>query len=179
MYLKKTNFVDVIGIGTTTHFFLKERNVDKIRKVDVGINVMSPNGGVTQSIATTKVKLPHVSKKARDAHILLSLASGYLYSVGKLCNDGSEAYFNKNMCTITKKGKLFLSGTHTANSQLWITNDIKSTNALYNDAATVNNFSQAVEPQTKINSSTAHVPFHAANAFCPEPHLAVRIAFSL
>ena len=30
---------------------------------------MSPNGGVTQSIATAEVKLPQVSKTARDAHI--------------------------------------------------------------------------------------------------------------
>ena len=100
---QKTNFVDVIDTGTTTHFFLKESNIDKIRKVDVGINVISPNGGVTQSIATAEVNLPHVSKKARDPHIFSSLASGSLYSVGKLCNDGCEAYFNKNICTIAKK----------------------------------------------------------------------------
>ena len=55
---QKTNFVDVIDTGTTTHCFLKEGNVEKIRKVDVGINVMSPNGGVAQSIATSEVKLP-------------------------------------------------------------------------------------------------------------------------
>ena len=66
---QKTNFVDVIDNGTTTHCFLKEINVDNIRKVDVGINVISPNGGVTQYIVTAKVKLPHVSKKARDTHI--------------------------------------------------------------------------------------------------------------
>ena len=38
-----TNFVDVIDTGTTPHCFLKESNVEKIRKVFVGINVMSPN----------------------------------------------------------------------------------------------------------------------------------------
>ena len=78
---------------------------------------MSPNEGVTQSIATAKVKLPHISKKARDTNIFSSLESGSLYSVGQLCNDGCEAYFNKTSCTITKKGKLVLSGTRTANSQ--------------------------------------------------------------
>ena len=102
---QKNNFVDVIDTGTTTHCFLKESNVEKIRNVDVGINVMSPNGGVTQSIATAKVKLPHVSKTARDAHIFSSLASGSLYSVGKLCDDGCKAYFNNTSCTITKKVK--------------------------------------------------------------------------
>ena len=66
---QKTNYVDVIVTGTTKHCFLKESNVEKIRNVNIGINVMSPNGGVTQSIATAKVKLPHVSKKARDAHM--------------------------------------------------------------------------------------------------------------
>ena len=44
---QKNNFVDVIDTGTTMHCFLKESNVEKIRKVDVGINVMSPNGGIT------------------------------------------------------------------------------------------------------------------------------------
>ena len=56
---------------------------------------MSPNGGVTQSIATAEVKLPHVSKKSRDTHIFSPLASGSLYSVGQLCDDGCEAYFKK------------------------------------------------------------------------------------
>ena len=41
---QKTNFLDVIDTGTTTHCFLKESNVEKIRNVDVGMNVMSPNG---------------------------------------------------------------------------------------------------------------------------------------
>ena len=63
---------------------------------------MSPNGGITQSIATAEVKLPHVSKEARDAHIFLSLSSGSLYSVGQLRDDGCEADFNKNIYTIKK-----------------------------------------------------------------------------
>ena len=37
---QKTNFVDVIFTGTTTHCFLKEGNFDNICKVDIGINVM-------------------------------------------------------------------------------------------------------------------------------------------
>ena len=37
---QKTNFVDVIDTGTTTHCFMKESNVEKIRNADVGINVM-------------------------------------------------------------------------------------------------------------------------------------------
>ena len=150
---QKTNFLDVIDTGTTTHFFMKERNVEKIRNVDVGINVMSPNGGVTQSIATAEVKLPQVSKTACDAHILSSLASGSFYSVGQLYGDGCEAYFNKTSCTITKKGKLVLSGTRTAKSQLWIADNAKSPNALYYNTAKVNNFSQDAEPQATINSS--------------------------
>ena len=76
-----------------------------------------------------------------------------------------------------KKGKLFISGTCTANSQLWIADDTKSSNSLYNDAATVNTLSQAAEPQTTINSSSMHAPSHAANALCPEPHLDARIVF--
>ena len=83
----------------------------------------------------------------------------------------------KNICTI-KNGKLVLSGTCTDNSQLWISDDIKSSNTLYNEAATVKTFSQVAEPQTTINLLSSHTPSHAANALCPEPHLAARIAFS-
>ena len=101
---------------------------------------MSPNGGITQSIATAEVNIPHVSKEACNNHILYSLASGSLYSFGQLCDDGCEAYFNKNICTIKKNGKLVLSGTRTANSHLWIADDIKASNALYNDAAKVKLF---------------------------------------
>ena len=64
---------------------------------------MHPNGGITQYIATAKVKPPQVSKEARNAHIFLYLASGYLYSVGQLRDDGCEEYFNKNISTIKKK----------------------------------------------------------------------------
>ena len=138
---------------------------------------MYPNGGITQYIANVEVKPPHISKESRDTHIVLSLASGSLYFFGQLCDDGCDAYFNKNICTITKNGKLVLSGTRTANSQLWTADDIKSSNTLYNDEATVKTFSQAAEPQTTINSSSAHAPSHVANALCPEPHLAARIAF--
>ena len=147
---QKNNIVDVIDTGTTTHCFLKEGNVDNISNVDIGINVMPPNRGITQYIATTKVKPPHFSKEARDAQIFLSLASDSLYSVGKLCDDGCEAYFNKNIYTITKNGKLFLIGTRTANSQLWIANNIKASNALYNDTAKMKTFSQAAEPHNLI-----------------------------
>ena len=52
---QKNKFVDVIDTGTTTLCFLKEGNVDNISKVDIGINVMSPNGGITQYIAIAKV----------------------------------------------------------------------------------------------------------------------------
>ena len=55
---QKNNFVDVIDTGTTTHCFLKEGNVDNIINVDIGINVMSPNGGITQTISTAEVKPP-------------------------------------------------------------------------------------------------------------------------
>ena len=74
----KKKFVDVIDTGTTTHYFLKDGNVDNISKVNIGINVMSPNRGITQSIATAKVKPPHVSKEARNTHIFSSLTSGSL-----------------------------------------------------------------------------------------------------
>ena len=70
---------------------------------------MSRNGGITQSIATAEVNLPHVSKEARDAYIFSFLAFGSLYSVGQLCDDGCEADFNKNIYTIKKNGKLVLS----------------------------------------------------------------------
>ena len=140
---------------------------------------MSPNRGITQSIATDEVNLPQFSKEARDAHICLSLASGSLYSIGQICNDGCEAYFKNNICTITKNGKLVLNGTYTANSQLWIADDIKASNALYNDAAKVKTFSHAAEPQTTINSSSYHTLSRAANALCTESHMAECIVFSM
>ena len=50
--------VDVIDTGTTTYCFFKEGNVDNISNVDIGINVMSLNGGIAQSIVTAEVKHP-------------------------------------------------------------------------------------------------------------------------
>ena len=71
--------------------------------------------------------------------------------LGSYATTDCEAYFNKNFCTIKKNGKLVLSGTLTANSQFWISDDIKPSNDLYNDAATVKKNSQAAEPQTTIS----------------------------
>ena len=131
---------------------------------------MSPNGGITQSIATAKVKLPQFSKEARNAHIFSSLTSGSLYSVGQICDDVCEAYFNKNICTITKNGKLVLSGTRTSNSQLWIADDIKSSNALYNDAATVKLFHKLLNRRQK---STRHRRMHRPMrpTLCAQNHI--------
>ena len=100
---QQTSFVDVIDTGTTTNCFMKESNVEKNRNVDVGINVMYPNGEVTQSIATAKVKLSQVFKTARDAHIFLSLASGSLNSVGQICDNGCTTYFNKTFSPSLRK----------------------------------------------------------------------------
>ena len=38
---QKTNLVDVIDTGTTTHCFLKESNVEKSRNVDVPVSMAS------------------------------------------------------------------------------------------------------------------------------------------
>ena len=97
---------------------------------------MSPNGGISESIATAEVDLPHVSAEAREDHIFSSLASGSLYSVGQLCDDGCEAYLDKDVCRITKNGLLVLSGTRTPNSRLWIADDKHTAafNAVFNDA---------------------------------------------
>ena len=60
---QKTNFVDVLDTGTTTRCFLKEGNADNISNVDIGINIMYPNVGITQSIATAKDKPPHEPRR--------------------------------------------------------------------------------------------------------------------
>ena len=113
-----------------------------------------------------------MSAEAREAHIFSSLASGSLYSVGQLCDDGCEAYLDKDVCRITKNGLLVLSGTRTPNSRLWIADDKHTAafNAVFNDAERRKlNTSLSAEPQLS--------PTHVANDLCPEPHLAARIAF--
>ena len=62
---------------------------------------MSPKAGISESIATAKVDLPHVSAEACEANIFSSLESGSLYSVGQLRDDGYEAYLDKDVCRIT------------------------------------------------------------------------------
>ena len=86
----------VIDTDATGHFGLAtDPNMTDLRADHETIAVVSPNGGISSSTHKAKLTVPHVSAQARKAHIFSSLASGLLYSIGKLCNDGCIAVFAK------------------------------------------------------------------------------------
>jgi hypothetical protein len=138
---------------------LRGRYVANIQAVTDGVTVYTPCGASMQSEATTDLVLPHLFQQAREAHIVPSLHSGSLYSVAKLCDDGCIATFTATECKITKNDQLVLRGTRSATDGLWMADN------------------QELPIKTSNSVPAAPAALFAANAMCPEPNIAARIAF--
>ena len=66
--------------------------------------------------ATTRVNVPmayELSQVATQGHIMNSLQTGTLISIGQLCDDNCAAIFSKYNCKIFKNGKIIIEGPRT------------------------------------------------------------------
>ena len=71
---------------------------------------------------TTRVNVPmasELSKVSTQGHIMNSLQTGTLISIGQLCDDDCVAIFSKYNYNIVKNGKIIIEGPHTPHNQLW------------------------------------------------------------
>ena len=79
-----------------------------------GPSAVTASGG--ELTATTHVNVPMASelyKVATQGHIMTSLQTGTLISIGKLCDDDYVEIFSKYNCKIVKNSKIIIKGPRT------------------------------------------------------------------
>ena len=124
----------------------------------IPIGVPNPSGGVSQSTYSAVLDVLNVSDDTKSSHILSTLASGSLYSIGELCDDGCLALFSKTDCWVFKEGKLVIWGKRTKVKGLW--HAVKE--------HTLNKLPQPLQ---------ASLATYAVNNLCPELGIKARVHF--
>ena len=85
-----------------------------------GHSAVTSSGG--ELTATTRVNVTmasELSQVATQGHIINSLQTGTLISIGQLCDNDCVAIFSKYNCKIVKDGKIIIEGPHTSHNRLW------------------------------------------------------------
>jgi hypothetical protein len=80
-----------------------------------------PNGDTLQSNDTEcALDIPQLPQEARQAHLLPGIThSSLVSSIGKLCDVGCEATFNKDKVVVSKDKTTVLTGTRDTRTGLW------------------------------------------------------------
>ena len=82
--------------------------------------VAAASGDTMQATHKDTIPLsPHIDLKAQTGHILDSLQTGLLVSIGKLCDDKCVTIFTKNNVFITKNGMKLIKGHRTRPTGLY------------------------------------------------------------
>jgi hypothetical protein len=83
------------------------------------ISVRMPNGTTSQSTHTGTIKLPDLPNEACRAYIFSDQTSMPLLSIGKLCDAGVTALYDKDYVSLNYLGKCILTGTRNHQTGLW------------------------------------------------------------
>ena len=94
----------VIDSGATQHFCSKEMNLPK--EEESNKSVYLPNGDIIRTTKRTSLPFQQLSKRAREAHVLLHLRQS-LTSVNKLSKEGYTTIFHPK-----NKGVQFMKKEH-------------------------------------------------------------------
>jgi len=83
--------------------------------------VTLPDGSVIKSTHTTSLNIPNLPPQARRCHVFPALAAtGSLLSVGKFCDHGCVAIYDKETVKIFHEDKLILTGHRSPVTRLWM-----------------------------------------------------------
>ena len=85
-----------------------------------GPSAVTASGG--ELTANTRINVPmasELSEVATQGHIMTSLQTGTLISIGQLCDNDCVAIFSKYNCKIVKNGKIIIEGPRTPHNRLW------------------------------------------------------------
>lgn len=146
--------------GATGHYIKPSDPHQKTGASQHIITVGLPNGAFLNSTnEDCLLDLPQLSKQARQAHIIPELKNSSLISIGKLCDAGCIAKFDKNYVVIQQNGNTIITGDRNPTNGLW---NIPLTN---NTTATTQQHSCNI---TAHGSTTEmSVQFMHATAFSP------------
>jgi hypothetical protein len=83
------------------------------------IAIRNPNGEVMHSTHTAELHLPGLPLAARQVHIVHSLASQSLLSIGQFCDAGCKVAFDAETVTVSHNAEVLLTGQRTPLTRLW------------------------------------------------------------
>ena len=109
----------ILDTGATGHFLTPLAATRDKKPTNTPVTVQLPDHSTIQSTHTASLPLHSndVPPTATTAHIFPHLRTS-LISVGKLCDSGCTAHFNKDEAVINYKGKVVVRGNRTPNG-LW------------------------------------------------------------
>ncbi|GFH54654.1 hypothetical protein CTEN210_11130 [Chaetoceros tenuissimus] len=89
-------------------------------KIKNGPSVQLPDSSETTSDEDGYLPIPdQLSDVAKHAYIFEGITNSTLISVGKLCDDGCEVTFTRDIALITKNGEILLTGDQNPIDSLW------------------------------------------------------------
>ena len=112
----------IADTGATSHYITTSHAplCQNVHKTTDGPSVKAANGQImTATHRATLLLPPAISTTAKTGHVLNSLQTGSLLSIGKLCDDNCTATFTKDNVFITKKGSIQITGHRNRDNSLW------------------------------------------------------------
>ena len=112
----------IADTGATGHYINPNHihTCTQIIPTNHGPTVLTANGHKMSPTHRVTVPLtPALSAQAQQGHVLRTLSTGSLISIGTLCDDDCTATFSKNQITVTKNGTPIIHGTRNREDGLW------------------------------------------------------------
>jgi hypothetical protein len=110
----------IADTGASGHYICPQDSHNTNNTTQTTITVGLPNGDTLQSNDTgCELDIPQLPQEARQAHLLPGLTHSSLVSIGKLCDEGCEATFDKNKVVVSKDKTTVLTGTRDTRTGLW------------------------------------------------------------
>ena len=108
----------IADTGCNGHFFMTDSLCDNIQPDTNPIHVQLPDGSHVPSTQTGIIPITDLPLAVGHAHLLPSIKTRPLLSIGQLCDSGCMATFNKDEVNIRHNNQLVANGPRTKNG-LW------------------------------------------------------------
>ena len=112
----------IADTGATSHYIAPDHTTicTDVHETANGPAVKAANGQIMPATHRATLPLPSaITTRAKTGHVLNSLQTGSLLSIGKLCDDDCIATFTKHNLTITKDASVQLQGHRDRETGLW------------------------------------------------------------
>jgi hypothetical protein len=110
--------IAIANTGSTAHFCTTDIPVHNKHLATTPIAIHNPNGNVMYSTHIAELDLPGLPLAARQVHIVPSLTSQSLISIGQFCDAGCTVVFTATTVTVAHTQQVILTGQCTACTRL-------------------------------------------------------------